>query len=147
MSKVCALYHIVFCTKQREMTLPEEYLPDVYRFIWSVIDNNRCRLLRIGGIGNHVHILLDLTPSRTLSDVVREIKSLSSGWLKNDMRFPLFRGWAAEYFAKSVSPENKSVIINYIRTQKEHHSVAEVDNEFRCMASDMGLLYDSRDLM
>ena len=94
-----------------------------------------------------MHILLDLTPARALSDVVREIKSLSSGWLKNDMRFPLFRGWAAEYFAKSVSPENKSVVINYIRTQKEHHSVAELDNEIRNMASDMGVAYDSRDLM
>ena len=129
------------------MTLPEEYLPDVYRFIWSVIDNNKCRLLRIGGIGNPVHILLDLTPARALSDVVREIKSLSSGWLKNDMRFPLFRGWAAEYFAKSVSPESKSIVINYIRTQKEHHSVAELDNEIRNMASDIGVAYDSRDLM
>ena len=129
------------------MTLPEEYLPDVYRFIWSVIDNNKCRLLRIGGIGNHVHILLDLTPARALSDVVREKKSLSSGWLKNDMRFHLFRGWAAEYFAKSVSPENKSIVINYIRTQKEHHSVAELDNEIRNMASDIGVAYDSRDLM
>ena len=147
MSKVCALYHIVFCTKQREMTLPEEYLPDVYRFIWSVIDNNRCRLLRIGGIGNHVHILLDLTPTRTLSDVVREIKSLSSGWLKNDKRFPMFRGWAAEYFAKSISPENKSAVINYIMTQKEHHSATELDNEIRNMASDMGVAYDTRDLI
>ena len=147
MSKVCALYHIVFCTKQREMTLPEEYLPDVYRFIWSVIDNNRCRLLRIGGIGNHVHILLDLTPTRTLSDIVREIKSLSSGWLKNDNRFPMFRGWAAEYFAKSISPENKSTVINYIMTQKEHHSLTKLDDEFRTMLSDMGVAYDCRDLI
>ncbi|MDE5646373.1 MAG: IS200/IS605 family transposase [Muribaculaceae bacterium] len=147
MSKVCALYHIVFCTKQREMTLPEEYLPDVYRFIWSVIDNNKCRLLRIGGIGNHVHILLDLTPARTLSDVVREIKSLSSGWLKKDPRFPMFRGWAAEYYAKSVSPEGRTSVTNYIKTQKEHHSITEVDSEFRRIASDMGVAYDSGDLM
>lgn len=59
MSKIAAYYHIVFCTKSREMTIPLEYAEDVYRFIWRIITDSKRKLIRIGGIQNHIHILRD----------------------------------------------------------------------------------------
>ncbi len=79
MSKVSALYHIVFCTKYREMTLTDSYLEDVYRFIWSEVKKQKCTLLRIGGIANHVHMLVELNPTTALASFMRAIKSDSSG--------------------------------------------------------------------
>ena len=81
MSKVAAYYHIVFCTKRQEMTIPLQYKEDVYRFIWKVISDSKCTLIRIGGIQNHVHILLNLHPTVALANLIQSIKSLSSGWI------------------------------------------------------------------
>lgn len=130
MSNVTALYHIVFCTKGREMTLPDENLEDLYRYIWRIIDDMKCKLVRIGGIQNHVHILVDLHQTVALSVLVRNIKSYSSGWMRSDDRFCSFSGWAKEYFASSVSPDHKIGVIEYIKNQKAHHQSKYFDNEW-----------------
>ena len=76
MSKVTAYYHIVFCTKRREMTIPLAYKEDLYRFIWKEIKDLKCDLIRIGGIQNHVHILLNLHPTVALATLMQNIKCL-----------------------------------------------------------------------
>lgn len=60
MSYVNALFHIVICTYQRKPTIPAEFEEDVYRFIWDMLKQRSCRLLRINGIGNHIHLFIDL---------------------------------------------------------------------------------------
>lgn len=146
MSKVTSLYHIVFCTKYRKMTLPQEHLKDVYTFIWSLVKGQNSRLLRIGGISNHIHMLVDLNPSVALSNFMREIKSRSSGWLRSDDRFPLFEAWAREYYASSVGTDAKDAIINYINSQQHHHRVAEFGEELGRLYMADGLTYDPRDM-
>ena len=106
MSKVAAYYHIVFCTKAREMTIPKDKREDMYRFMWKEITDLNCRLLRIGGIANHVHILLDLHPSVVLADLMKNVKGKSSTWMGLSQGFLSFIGWASEYFASTVSPEH-----------------------------------------
>ncbi|MDE6280127.1 MAG: transposase, partial [Paramuribaculum sp.] len=54
MSKVLAYYHIVFCTKERRMTLPLSQCEHLYRYIWRELTDCNCLLLRIGGIQNHI---------------------------------------------------------------------------------------------
>ena len=58
MSAVNSLYHIVINTYRREMTIPYETSEHMYRYIWSIINSRKCKLYRIGGIGNHIHMLL-----------------------------------------------------------------------------------------
>ncbi|MBD5213857.1 MAG: IS200/IS605 family transposase [Bacteroidales bacterium] len=129
MSNVTALYHIVFCTKAREMVLPPDHLEDLYRFIWRKIEDTGCKLLRIGGIQNHVHLLVDLHQTVSLAKLVQDIKGHSSGWMKSDIRFRYFTGWAKEYFASTVSPEHKYAVIEYIKNQKTHHNQVAFDEE------------------
>ena len=147
MSKVKALYHIVFCTKRREMTISESSQEDLYRFIWSVIKENNCKLLRIGGIENHVHILLELNQAVALSHLMREIKSKSSGWMIKDSRFPDFAGWAKEYFASTISPNQMDQVINYIKNQKEHHGSRPIETELCDMYRYANLEYTEKDMM
>lgn len=147
MSKVIALYHIVFCTKRREMTIPDELREEVFRFIWADIRKHDCRLLRIGGIANHIHMLVELNPDEKLSTLMRDIKAKSSGWLRRDERFMHFDGWAREYFAVSVSPSSKDAVINYINGQVEHHKVHDFGKELVDMYRLAGLDYVEQDLM
>ena len=146
MSRVKALYHIVFCTKNREMTLPLPVIEDVFKFIWKDTTDMKCRLLRIGGIQNHLHLLIDLHPSISLSDFVKRIKTHSSAWLRADDRFPQFNGWAKEYFAATASEKDMTPIINYIKDQQEHHHGRDFTEELRRLYKSSGLTFDERDL-
>ena len=146
MSKVAAYYHIVFCTKRREMTIPLQYKEDVYRFIWKIISDSKCRLVRIGGIQNHIHILLDLHPNVALSNLIQSIKSLSSGWMAGDSRFMHFDGWASGYFASTVSPEERPKVIEYIKNQESHHLNHQFDDEVKRLYMAAAVEYDDRDM-
>ena len=106
----------------------------------------KCKLLRIGGIGNHVHILLELHPTVALSPLIQSIKAKSSGWLRTDQRFPNFTGWASGYFATTISNDVKDQVISYIKSQPEHHLTNSLDEEFKSLYSWAGMVYDARDL-
>lgn len=146
MSKVVSYYHIVFCTRNREMTIPMAYKEDVYRFIWRIITDHNSKLIRIGGIQNHIHILLNLHPSVALSDLVKAIKSQTSGWMATDKRFDMFKGWATGYYASSISPDTHKGVIEYIKAQETHHKTHALDKEFIELYSMADIEYDDRDM-
>ena len=107
------LYHIIFRTKGSEKTLPLEYSRELYAYIMGIIRNKDCFLYRINGMEEHVHILSDLHPSIALADYVRDIKSSSSLWLKRNISFPDFEGWADGYAALTYAHRDKDLIVNY----------------------------------
>ncbi len=146
MSKYTAYYHIVFCTKERKMTIPLELKEDIYRVIWKILTDNNCKLLRIGGIQNHIHMLINLHPSIALSALMQKIKGATSSWMHTDPRFTLFEGWARDYFACTLSLENKDAVIEYIKNQETHHLTNPLDDEFRRLYRYAGLNYDTRDM-
>ena len=146
MSKVKALFHIVFCTKARKMTLPRAYLEELNCFITKIVKDSGSRLIRVGGIENHVHLLIDLHPSVSLSALVRDVKSLSSVWMKTDARFCLFEGWATEYYACALSPAHKDAVIEYIKGQREHHSGVRFDDELKKLHTEADVVYDERNM-
>jgi REP element-mobilizing transposase RayT len=74
-------YHIVFSTKDRVPVLTPELLSDVYTFIGSVLKARGGILVSSGGLTDHIHLLVDVSREASLSQTVRDIKSLSSGWI------------------------------------------------------------------
>jgi len=147
MSKVTAYYHIVFCTKSREITIPLEHCEHLYRFIWKIVTDLKCNLLRIGGIQNHIHMLVNLHPSVPLAKLMQDVKGRSSTWMKSDCRFINFNGWAAEYYGCTISPEQKHAVIEYIKGQVIHHHGEPVNDELTGMYRYAGLTYDNRDMV
>lgn len=126
------------------MTIPTEMTDHLYRFIWSIIKDNKCVLYRIGGIENHIHMLIDLNANVALADLMRNIKSQSSGWMKSDARFGLFKGWAREYFAATLAYKDKDVVIQYIKDQRTHHGTTDFKSEIErlCHYENMNLYPD-----
>lgn len=133
MSKVNALYHIVFCTKSRKMTISAAYAEDLYRFIWNMLRTKDCHLYRISGIENHIHMLINLNPKIALSSLIRDIKAKSSGWLRSDPRFVGFDSWATEYFAATIAYKDRDGVIEYIKNQREHHHGRGFDDELKAL--------------
>ncbi|MBQ9467288.1 MAG: transposase [Muribaculaceae bacterium] len=71
MSTVKSLYHIVINTKHRQMTIPEENKRRLYLYIYGLIQNQKCTLIRMNGIPNHIHLLIDLSVEISLKSATR----------------------------------------------------------------------------
>ena len=139
MSKVVSLHHIIINTKGRQMTIVREHCEDMYRFITSIVKRNKCVLYRIGGIENHIHMLIDLSPTVTLSHLMWDVKRSSSDWAKQSGMFPGFMGWGKEYGAFSVSAAHKEAVIAYIMNQPEHHNRVAFDDEYKRITERNGM--------
>lgn len=95
MSKVNSLHHIVISTYLRTPALTIQHCDELYKYITGIINSYNCRLIRIGGIEDHIHILVDLHQDTSLSTLMREIKRASSIWIMGRrQKYPQFACWS-----------------------------------------------------
>lgn len=118
MSYTRFLYHIVFRTKCSLNTIPESHEKDLYAYILGFVNNKNAVLYRIGGMPNHIHMLVDLPPMLSVASFMQELKIATSKWLKTNSEFPDFQGWAEGYAAFTYSLKEKEIVINYIKKSK-----------------------------
>jgi len=144
MSYTKLLYHVVFCTKYRKNTIPETHEKELYAYIMGIINNKKSKLYRIGGTENHLHLLFDMHPTFALSDFMREVKEHSSKWLGQNPNFPDFEGWAVSFAGFTYNLNDKQMIINYIKNQKEHHKTVRFEDEYRQFLIDNGVEIDEK---
>jgi len=124
-------YQIVFGTKHRKPSINENYADDLYRYIWGISKKKNCKLYRVNGIEDHIHIMSDLHPTVCLADYVKDIKVATNLWMKESGKFPAFEGWQDGYGAFTYSSREKDMIINYIKRQKEHHKKENFYDEYK----------------
>ncbi len=129
MSMTSCIYHIVINTYCRRMTIPEDSKRLLYGYIYGIFKQKNCFVHRINGIGNHVHILVDLHPKCCLADLLQSVKQSSSIWLKQNPAFPDWEGWGKEYFGFSKSKEDVEKVKQYIINQERHHSSESFEDE------------------
>lgn len=140
-------YQIVFGTKNRNSTINKEFETELYKYIYGIIKNKKCKLYRINGIEDHIHIMSDLHPTICLTDYVKDIKVASSIWMKESGKFPLFEGWQDKYAAFTYSVREKDMIINYIKNQKEHHKTESFYDELRRLLIENEIEFDEKYLL
>ncbi len=144
MSTTSCLYHIVINTYCRRKTLNQSNVEDLYRYIWSFCKERNCKLLRIGGIENHIHILVDLHPSISLSSFCGEMKRTTSLWIKRTGQSIYFEGWGKEYYGFSTSKSHKDKVIEYVKNQKEHHRKLTFEEEMKQIFDELGIEWNER---
>jgi putative transposase len=137
-------YHIIFGTKYRHKTIDETNCRELYQYISGVIRNKHCKLYRINGTEDHIHIFSDLHPSISLADYVKDIKISSSIWLKSSGKFPEFDSWQVGYGAFTYSTQEKFRIINYIKNQKEHHKKEAFYDEYKRLLMENGVQFEEK---
>jgi len=141
------LYHLTFHTKNNEKVLHNSQNEELFKYIWGVIKNKKCRLYRINGVEDHIHIVCDLHPSVALADLVKDIKVSSSIWIKKRGIYPLFSNWAESYGAFTLSIREKDTIIKYVVNQQEHHKRENYREEFIRLLKENGVAFDEKYLM
>lgn len=120
-SLVKNLIHLIYSTKLRMPCLHAAVRPALYGYKAGILQNWDSPALLIGGVADHVHILLALSKNHPLIKIVEEVKKGSSKWLKT--QGPEFHDfhWQNGYGAFSMSPSNVDAVKAYIEKQEEHH--------------------------
>jgi putative transposase len=93
------LDHIVFRTKKGKRTINPVFSKEISSYITGILRNKNCFLYRINDMEDHLHILCDLHPSIVLADLMKDMKTSTSIWMKYSGKFPGFTGWAEGYGA------------------------------------------------
>ena len=145
MSKTRILVHIVFSTKYRQPTISLNHKRRLYAYIHGIIQKYRCKTLRINGLADHVHILLDLHPSVALAILVKEIKQSTSLWMKNENDFRKFTGWNEGYYAASIGSNEEGACVQYIMNQDASHGEKDFITEIKLLAMEYRLDWDECD--
>ena len=144
MSYTYSYFHIIFHTLHNNPTISEKHEKMLYGYIWGFCKNKNVTLIRIGGMPNHIHLLVNLPSNLTLADFVRELKYSSNRWLKTNPNFPLFEGWSEGYAGLSCGPNDIDRIVNYIKNQKQHHGKVSFGDEIRTIFDEYGIEADER---
>ncbi len=123
--------HIVFSTKNREPILADDWREELFRVLGGSANNLGCQSLRVGGVADHVHMLIVLGRTVTIADAVGKVKSTSSLWVNQTRGLPAPFHWQNGYGAFSVSQSNMESVREYIRRQPEHHARQSFQDELR----------------
>ncbi|MEO5858041.1 MAG: IS200/IS605 family transposase [Pyrinomonadaceae bacterium] len=115
------IYHIVFSTKGRRPLITPDKEARLYEYIGGIIRGLGGILLIINGVEDHVHVLAKLRPDKSVSDVLRDLKANSSGWMHGVFPDAADFSWQNGYGAFTVSESQIDGIRKYIAGQKMRH--------------------------
>ena len=136
-------YHVVFSTKNRHPWIEPGWLDDLHRYLGGCVKTLDGIPVEIGGVSDHVHLLLGLRATHCLADVVREIKKVSSRWIHEELHVPRF-GCQEGYGAFTVSRSNVLPVRKYITTQAEHHQKRRFEDEYLDLLKKHEIDFDER---
>ena len=123
--------HFVFSTAQREPTIAEDWREELFRILGGESRNIGCPALKVGGMADHVHMLVQLSRTSTIAGWVNVVKSNPSAWVNETRCLSTPFHWQKGYGAFSVSQSNVENVCEYIRRQPEHHATQSYQDEFR----------------
>ena len=122
-------FHLIFATKKRQRLISAKVRDPLYRYIGGVIVQHRGMLLEIGGVSDHIHLLVGLPATVSVAEAVKTIKGSSSRWVGKELG-EVF-GWQPGYAAFTVSESGLTDVRRYIERQPQHHREHSFDDEMR----------------
>jgi putative transposase len=139
------LVHTVFSTKERRPYLRNPSLrQELHQYLGGVLNNLKCPPLIIGGVEDHVHILSQLGRTIEPSELVKEVKRVSSIWIKSQSAGDSDFAWQAGYGMFSIGFSQIDSVRRYIAHQEEHHKTRTFQDEFRAILARYEIEYDEQ---
>jgi REP element-mobilizing transposase RayT len=115
------LIHFVWATYDRMPWLTPEIARSVYRMIETIARKDGCDVLAVGGMPDHVHLLVCMSTTVAICDLIKHVKGSTSRLIHRDFAPEDFFKWQGSYGAFSVSPSHKKRVVAYITNQEKHH--------------------------
>jgi putative transposase len=140
-------YHVVFSTKNRQPFLGEAIRDRLFAYLGGIARENKMTALEVGGVADHVHLLVSIPASLAVSKAVQLLKGGSSHWVKETFRDMIDFAWQDGYAAFTVSESQLDNVQEYIRSQPEHHRTKTFVEEYRAFLTRHRIEYDERYLL
>ena len=137
------LVHGVFSTKGRTGWLTPAIRERLWPYIGGIARENDMKALAIGGVADHVHVLLSLPATISVSKAMQLLKGNSSKWLREtfpDLRRQGF-AWQEGFGVFSIGVSGVEDTVRYIETQEEHHRKKSFRDEFEGFLKKHGYEY------
>jgi putative transposase len=138
------LFHCIFSTKERRKSITPELQDRLRPYLGRIARDSNMKALAIGGIDDHVHMLLSLPSTLAIAKAVQILKANSSKWIYET--FPQQRGfaWQEGYGAFSIGKSQVPATVKYIESQIEHHRKRTFQEEFLAILAKHEMEYDPR---
>ena len=137
-------YHLVFSTKNRHPWLAADSQQRIWEYLGGIARDNHMKALQVGGMEDHVHIVLGAPPTMAVSKAVQLLKGGSSKWIHDSFPALAAFAWQDGYGAFSVSKSQVPDVVEYVANQREHHRARTFQEEFRALLEKHGMEYDER---
>lgn len=136
--------HIIFSTKGRKPLITDSFSIQLHSYLGAICKTHECTPIIVGGFVDHVHILCLLSKKVSLVNLLEDLKSSSSKWMKTlDYTLKDFY-WQDGYGAFSVNASQVDVVVEYIINQKTHHQKKSFQDEYRAFLKKYKVEYDER---
>jgi putative transposase len=140
-------YHIVFSTKGRLPQLSDTIRARVWPYLGGIARENEITPIEIGGVADHVHLLVGIPAAVSVAKAVQLIKGGSSHWLNETFRELHAFAWQDGYGAFAVSQSQIATVRAYIQNQAEHHRTHTFAEEYRAFLERNNVAFDERYLL
>lgn len=138
------LYHCVWGTKEREPLLSPPVNRDVYAYINGIVKQERGLVLAIGGMPDHLHLLIAMTPQHQPANFIRVIKANSSKFINQEALVKPSFSWQEGYGIFSVSKSMAEKVDDYINRQEEHHKQITFTEEYYALLKKHDIIYNPK---
>lgn len=136
--------HFVFAVKYRDGLIHSSWRDELFKYITGIVQNNKHKMICINGMTDHVHILIGVRPTQSISDLMHDIKGSSSKWI-NEKKFVMGKfEWQEGYGAFSYGKSQIKDVIKYIETQELHHQKKTFKEEYIDFLQKFEIDYDEK---
>lgn len=141
-SHVSSNFHLVFSTKERLPLIKIEWRERLHAYLGGIVKGMDAMLFAIGGVADHVHLLVSLKSKHRLDYFLRDLKADSSNWIHMELKNEF--EWQKGYGAFSVSPSSLDGVKKYIVNQEKHHMKKTFQTEYVELLNLSEIEYDEK---
>jgi len=133
--------HVVFSTKERRKMIPTNMKERLWSYTAGICKHQKVFVHAVGGMEDHIHLLLQFPATVVISEAIKTIKANSSSWMSDEIgQF----AWQQGYGAFSVSKSNMAAVMTYIQNQERHHRKMTFEEEFIAFLKKHGIEFDPK---
>lgn len=144
MSYIASYVHLAFSTKERRAVITPDLQERLWPFIGGIARDNGMQSVIIGGTRDHIHALLCLPATMSISKAAQLVKGGSSLWIHRTFRDQQDFAWQEKYGGFSVSISQVDTLVTYIQNQEEHHRKLTFQEEFLLLLKKHRVKYDPK---
>jgi len=135
---------IVFAVKGRQNLIKREHKEELHKYITGIVKAKKQKMLAINCMPDHTHMFIGFTPDMKISDLVRDVKSISSGFI-NEKKFVKGKfNWQHGFGAFSYSHSHIDRVVKYVLNQEEHHKKKTFREEYIGLLEKFNVVYDPK---